>query len=201
MISNVQDLFQQLRIYCLPLTVCRVPIILKHIIYNDVYFLTVAYLLYLTDKPESAPVPAEDKDSAEHESTKAAEHSEVIEISHKLPSKRFDLLGFFFNQQFRLSSQTSKESESYPEKTRESEEAKSIGAEQKPAEDGEKNYDSPAESEPSANQTQPASKQTEQPTNQTAPTGENRRISTEVYIKLVIIIIYFFYLKKRVLVD
>lgn len=80
-----------------------------------------------------------------------------------------------FNQKFCLSSQTSKESESYPEKTRESEELKSGSGEQKSNEESDKKDDLPSEPEPSTNQTQPASKQNEQSANQMAPTGKNRK--------------------------
>lgn len=83
---------------------------------------------------------------------------------------------FFFTRKFCLSLQTSKESESYPEKTHEREEQKIGSAEQKSNKESEKKDDSPSESEPSINQTQPVSKQNEQSTNQMAlTTGKNRK--------------------------
>lgn len=141
---------------------------------NDLCFLTLAYLFYLTDKLESGPVPPEDKDASEHESTKTAE-SEVIEMFKNPPKSPIQTFLPFFDQQLCLSSQTSKESESYPDKTSESEELKRGGAEQKSNEESEKKDDSSAESEPLTNQTQPISKQNEQSTNQTAPAGENKK--------------------------
>ncbi|KAI5623007.1 chromodomain-helicase-DNA-binding protein 5 isoform X1 [Silurus asotus] len=96
-------------------------------------------------KPESGPVPPEDKDNAEHERTKT------------------------------IDSETSKESESFPEKTHEREELKSGGGEQKSNEHSEKKDDSPVESEPSTNQAQSTAKQKEQSTNQAPPTGQQSK--------------------------